>query len=189
VIQDGHDSARSVLTAAADAKPVDAAGWKKMEFSAVAKVDGKDVVKPVAGLTGVSLEEKPKLVVRLEPAELTIAPGTTINAKLIIERNGFKDRVAFDVANLPHGIIVDNIGLNGILIPEGQTEREVFLTCDAWVPETDRLFFAETKTARAGGGKTEFEASAAVRLKVRRAAPLVRTDDPAKTPAAASAPK
>jgi WD40 repeat protein len=190
VIQDGHDSARTVLTAAPDAKPVDAAVWKKVEFSAVAKVDGKDVIKSVVGLTGVSLEEKPKLVVRLEPAELTIAPGTTINAKLIIERNGFKDRVAFDVANLPHGIIVDNIGLNGILIPEGQTEREVFLTCDSWVPETDRLFFAETKTARAGGGKTEFEASAAVRLKVRREAPLVRADEPAKSPAAAaSAPK
>jgi len=189
VIQDGHDSARTVLTAAPDAKPVDAAVWKQVEFSAVAKVGGKDVVKPVAGITGVSLEEKPKLVVRLEPAELTIAPGTTISAMLKVERNGFKDRVAFDVANLPHGIIVDNIGLSGILIPEGQTEREVFLTCDAWVSETDRLFFAETKTARAGGGKTEFEASAAVRLKVRRESPLVRTDEPAKSPAATTAPK
>jgi hypothetical protein len=189
VIQDGHDSARTVLTAAADAEPVDAATWKKMEFSAVARVDGKDVVKPVAGITGVSLEAKPKLVVRLEPAEISIAPGTTVAAKLKIERNGFNDRVAFDVANLPHGIIVDNIGLNGILIPEGQTEREVFLTCDAWVPETERLFFAETKTARAGGGKTEFEASSAVRLKVRREAPLVRADEAASVPTSASAPK
>src|SRR5262249_49282435 len=153
------------LVAAADAKQLTPEMWKKVELTARAKFAEKDVVKPLAGFTAVKLEEKPKLIVRLEPPELTIAPGTPISAKLKIERNGFDDRVAFAVSNLPHGIIVDNIGLNGILIPEKQTERQIFLTCDAWVPETDRPFFAETKTARAGGGKTEFEAYPAVLLK------------------------
>jgi hypothetical protein len=48
----------------------------------------------------------------------------------------------FDVDNLPHGVIVDNIGLNGVLIAKDQNEREIFLTAAKWVPETDRLCFA-----------------------------------------------
>jgi hypothetical protein len=109
----------------------------------------------------VNLADKPNLLVRLEPAELTIAPGTTISATLKIERNGFNDRVQFDVDNLPHGVIVDNIGLNGVLIPEGQTERQIFLTCARWVPDVDRPFYALANNA---GG----QASGAVVLRVRR---------------------
>ena len=54
--------------------------------------------------------------------EVTIAPGGKIALKLRAERNGFEDRIAFEVANLPHGIIVDDIGLSGVLIPEKQTD-------------------------------------------------------------------
>ena len=50
--------------------------------------------------------------------------------------------MTFTVENLPHGVIVDNIGLNGVLIPKGQNEREIFLTAAKWVPETDRLCYA-----------------------------------------------
>ena len=64
-----------------------------------------------------------------------------------VERNGFKDRVQFDVDNLPHGVIVDNIGLNGVLIPEGQTERQIFLKAAPWVPETSRPFHAVASNA------------------------------------------
>ena len=72
-------------------------------------------------------------------AELTIVPGESIRALLRIERDGFDDLVNFDVENLPHGVIVDNIGLNGVLIVEGQTEREIFLSCGKEVNETSRL--------------------------------------------------
>jgi len=46
------------------------------------------------------------------------------------------------VENLPHGVIVDNIGLNGVLIPKEQNERQIFLNAAKWVPETDRLCYA-----------------------------------------------
>ena len=59
----------------------------------------------------------------------------------------FAGPVSFDVENLPHGVIVADIGLNGVLIPEGQTERQIFLQCDAWVPETDRLCHAKAREA------------------------------------------
>ena len=35
-----------------------------------------------------------------------------------VDRNDFDDRVQFDVDNLPHGVIVDNIGLNGLTLAE-----------------------------------------------------------------------
>ena len=146
-----------MLFAAADAKPATPEAWSQVKISARAVVAGKDVVKSLEGIKSVTLEAKPKLLVTLEPAELTIAPGTTVSAKLKIERNGFEERVAFDIANLPHGVIVDNIGLSGILIPEKQSERQIFLRCDDWVPETSRACFAETKTPRAGALEPELE--------------------------------
>ena len=83
----------------------------------------------------------------LEPAELTIAPGTTITALLKVERNGFDELANFDVDNLPHGVIVDNIGLSGVLIRAGETERQIFLTAAKWVPETSRRIHAVANAA------------------------------------------
>ena len=93
--------------------------------------------------------------------EVVIAPGTTTTCKLTIDRRGFAGSLEFDVNDLPHGVIVDNIGLNGILIPEGQSEQTVYLTAASWVPPIDRLFFAVAKGAGA-------QASLPVWLRVRR---------------------
>ena len=64
-----------------------------------------------------------------------------------VERLEFKGRISFEVENLPHGVIVDDIGLSGVLIPEGGTERTIFLNAQAWVPETTRRFHAVAKVA------------------------------------------
>jgi hypothetical protein len=94
--------------------------------------------------------------------ELTITPGGKIAAKLRVERNGFDDRIAFDVANLPHGIIVDDIGLSGVLIPEKQTERTIFLRAEPWVQEQTRPFFA---TAQVEGNQCSLPMLLTVRNK------------------------
>lgn len=161
VVQAGHVEARAALTAAADAAAPPPEAWQAVKIVAKARIGGQEVLKDVNGLGQVKLADKPNLLVRLEPAELTIAPGTTISATLKVERIGFNDRVQFDVDNLPHGVIVDNIGLNGVLIPEGQTERQIFLTCARWVPDVDRPFYALANNA---GG----QASSAVVLHVRQ---------------------
>jgi len=113
-------------------------------------------------LGAIKLGAKPKLFVALEPygesatngydpaqiaaqpLELTIAPGQTIPAWLKVHRNGHDDLINFKVENLPHGVIVDNIGLNGVLIPKGQNERQIFINAAKWVPETDRPCYAIT---------------------------------------------
>ena len=55
--------------------------------------------------------------------------------------------MTFDVENLPFGVIVDEIGLNGILIPEGAGERRIFLLCAAWAPPADRPAYARVREA------------------------------------------
>ena len=78
------------------------------------------------------------------PLELTIAPGETITARLLLERLGFEQEIKLDVFNLPHGVIVDNIGLSGVLIRAGENERQIFLTAADWVAEQDRWIHATT---------------------------------------------
>jgi mono/diheme cytochrome c family protein/sugar lactone lactonase YvrE len=160
VIQAGHSEAQGTIHAATDAVAPAEDAWLKVEVTASARVEGRPVVLAIHNLGKVKLGEKPKVFVYFEPdlraqpatadskdpqtrpLEITIAPGQTVPAILRIRRNGLDDLVTFTVENLPHGIIVDNIGLNGVLIPKGENEREIVLTAAKWVPETDRLCYA-----------------------------------------------
>jgi hypothetical protein len=62
-------------------------------------------------------------------------------------------------------VIVDNIGLNGVLMPKGENERQIFITADTWVGETSRQCFAIEN--QAGN-----QCSLPVVIHVRAAAPL-----------------
>ncbi|MEO6034735.1 MAG: hypothetical protein ABIQ35_05730 [Verrucomicrobiota bacterium] len=162
VIQAGHTSANGTIFAASDAKePADLASLKIL---ATAMVNGKEVAKDVSGFGKIKLGEKPKLFVAIEPyietqtnfversiaekpPEITIAPGQIVPIWLKIKRAGHDDLVTFTVENLPHGVIVDNIGLSGVLIPKGENERQIFLKAARWVPDTDRLAYCQAKQA------------------------------------------
>ena len=91
-------------------------------------------------------------------------------ALLSIERNGFDGEVRFDVENLPHGVIVDHIGLSGVLIRKGETTRPIVFSCAKWVPPTSRSIFA---VAQGQGG----EASGAIGLRVSGAEELVQAEE------------
>jgi WD40 repeat protein/mono/diheme cytochrome c family protein len=161
VIEAGHGEVKGTIHAAPDAASPSEEAWAKVEITASARVEGRPVVMAVNNFGKVKLGEKPKLFVSFEPMphraattttasndkgarplEITVAPGQTVPAILRIRRNGHDDLATFTVENLPHGVIVDNIGLNGVLIPKGENEREIVLTAAKWVPETDRLCYA-----------------------------------------------
>jgi hypothetical protein len=165
VIQSGHLDARgAVFIPATNAAAVSASNFSQITFTATASVNGKNVSKPVNGLGKITIAAPPKLFIALEPydmqrtnyvhpgaddppMEITIAPGQSIPAGLKVHRNGFDELITFTVENLPHGVIVDNIGLNGVLIPKGESARQIFLTAAKWVPDTDRLCFAKSNQA------------------------------------------
>jgi hypothetical protein len=161
VIQSGQTTAYGVITADADAPPPTPENAKLAKLTASAVVRDKEVVKDPVSLGEVKLADKPKLLVHIvpmgpsaapnaasqstsRPVELTIAPGQTISAVVRLERNGFDGEVTFgnehSGRNLPHGVFVDNIGLNGLTLLQGETEREFFITAAKWVPETTRMF-------------------------------------------------
>ncbi|MEY2427247.1 MAG: hypothetical protein QOJ40_132, partial [Verrucomicrobiota bacterium] len=160
VIQAGHLEAKGTINAALDAPAPNETNSSMTKASATAMVSGQLVSREVNNLGKIKLEPKPKLFVALDPydekatnfversvtdkpLEITIAPGQSVPAWLKIKRNGHEDLVTFSVESLPHGVIVDNIGLNGVLIPKGKDERQIFLTAAKWVPEVDRLAFAK----------------------------------------------
>lgn len=88
----------------------------------------------------IELVETPEVQLRLVDSqdsataisELAIFPGQTISARLVVSRNGNQGNISFGKEdagrNLPHGAFVDNIGLNGLLIPSGESQREFFIT-------------------------------------------------------------
>jgi hypothetical protein len=161
VLQAGHLVAAGTINASSQAKePKD----HQITIAATAEVNGRQTRREVKTFGRITLAERPKLFVALEPydeavtnflersigdkpLEITIAPGQIIPAWLKVQRAGHDDVVTFTVNNLPHGVIVDNIGLNGVLIPKGQNERQIFLSAAKWVPETDRLVHAQAKQA------------------------------------------
>ena len=184
VVQAGHLEAQGVINAAADAVAPPKDAWSKVKVTATATIHGKQVTKDVGNLGEIKLGKKPKVIVKLEPdwstkpasdaakpspSELVIAPGTTITARLSIERNGFKGELKFDVDNLPHGVIVDNIGLSGVLVRTGESKRQIFLTAAKWVPETSRFIHAVAK----GEGN---QASLPIVLHVRKSGHVARND-------------
>ena len=68
---------------------------------------------------------------------------------LRVKRGTFKGPVTFEVDNLPHGVIVADIGLSGVLIPDGQDERQIFLQCAPWVASQTRNCHARALQADA----------------------------------------
>ena len=179
VIQAGHEEAKGTINCDTNSVAPDAEAIKKIIITAHAWLDGVEVTKPVNGFEKITIAEPAKLLVALEPynekatnfvlrpvadkpLEITIAPGGTVSAWIKLERHGHDDLASFDAENLPHGIIVDNIGLNGVLIPKDENRREIFLQAARWVPNTDRLFYV--RAAEAGN-----PASLPVLLHVRAA--------------------
>lgn len=172
IIEANQDVAYGTINASADAVAPVEENAKSSKLTATATINGKEVSHEAGTLGEIKLADAPKVLVAIgpdtpngtdteppafsvdNPLELTIAPGETITARVHIQRNNdFKGRIGFEAIshNLPHGIIVDNIGLSGLLIVEGTTQRQFFLTAAPWVPEQSRLFFLRSKEE---GGQT-----------------------------------
>ena len=129
---------------------------KQIRFLARAMIAGKNVSHEAGGLTALKLAESAKVIVRILSAEqqaagaveqtpeMIVWAGETVSAVLRVERKNHDGLVEFGKEdsgrNMPHGVFVDNIGLNGLMLLSGQTEREFFITTAPWVPETSRLF-------------------------------------------------
>ena len=178
VIEEGQSQAFGVIWTDADVMQPSERPQKEVKLIGTATIHGKAVSHEIP-IGEIKLGQPAKVLVRIEPdgdsgnplknengpLELTVRAGETISAKVLATRIDFKDRIELGKEdsgrNLPHGVYVDNLGLSGLLIIEGETERSFTLRAPKWVPESSRWIFFRAKQ---DGG----QASQPVLLHVKR---------------------
>ncbi len=163
VIEAGQIEAFGLISARADLAELPKEIEKSVVLTASARINGQDIAHPVEGFTELKTGPAAKVLPRIVanesgarpvaapengPLEFEIEPGQTIMLKLVVDRKGFDGVLPFGTndagRNLPHGVYVDNIGLNGLLLLDGQTEREFFITASKVAAEQSRPFHVRT---------------------------------------------
>ena len=129
--------AQTATVRAMSGKPFDVPGLAALGLVARATIDGRavtreaDITEPIAV---VALAPKPDLVVTTGAQHVEVAAGQEVTLTVSIERhNGFSARVPISVMNLPHGVRVNDIGLNGVMITEEETTRTIHIIAEPWV--------------------------------------------------------
>lgn len=164
-IEAGQRYATGMIWADANEK-----GWEgkiSPRITAWAMINGKRVERPVGSPGDLTFDAKPTQVIPIitpvgaeiaahENWTLKVRRGETVSARVSVVRQGdFVNEVSFGKErsgrNASQGVYVDNIGLNGLLILSGTTDREFFVTADETAVPGKRSFFL---TANIDGGLT-----------------------------------
>jgi hypothetical protein len=145
---------------------------RAMRVIASAMIGGQQIERPTTpgfGAHHLTITSPPDIKVSIEPQVAEIAPGQQARFTVTIERrNAFSGRVPVEVLNLPHGLHVLDVGLNGVLINETETSRSFVVACEPWAESGPVTFYAAARVE----AKNERHAGAGVRLEVRPPAQL-----------------
>jgi hypothetical protein len=147
VIPAGQISTVVVLSAASDAATD--APLARIEFVGHAQVNGRDLMRTANGdmpaaqaLQLASITPPPDVVVTTDSSDVSLEPGKEITVTLHVERhNNFKGRVPCSIENLPPGVRVVNVGLNGVLVTEAQSSRTFTLRAEDWAQPVKQPIF------------------------------------------------
>jgi hypothetical protein len=152
-ISAGEDSTVVVLSASAGAAPDAPPG--AMEIVGHATINGRDVARSAnlnamldaafdkeLSLQVASIVPPPDVVVTTDITQVSLEPGQQATVTLHVERrNGYKGRVPCFIKNLPRGVQVVNIGLNGVLVTETQTSRTFTLRAEDWAKPIEQPIY------------------------------------------------
>jgi hypothetical protein len=106
--------------------------------------------------------------VELEGEAATLEAGGTVTLAVRVERrNGFTGRVPVTALNLPYGVKVTNIGLNGILVRPDESRREFTLAAETWVEPQERGLTVTGRVETRSPRVPEYAAKP-IRLEIRR---------------------
>ena len=115
----------------------------RLEVVGTARLGGKNVTRTAGAddrLRYVALAQPADVTVHVETPEVSLEAGTTTRVAVNIRRNnGFAGRVPISILNLPFGVRVTDVGLNGVLITEDETRREFVLEALPDVEPTEHL--------------------------------------------------
>jgi WD40 repeat protein len=160
-IEAGHIEAVGTIFADASAKTITKEQAAAITLRSSSVISGKKVVEVSHGFGEMELETgEPKIeihIVRNEsdplpksidldrPLVFEIRPGESIEAFVVAKRNDHTGRISFgnegSGRNLPHGVYIDDIGLNGLMITEGNLRQRFFIKAEPFVQPQERIFF------------------------------------------------
>ena len=158
VIEAGQDIANGNAYALPDAKLPEGQDKLSIKLRAVSRYAGGEVVHDIEKPLTIALKKMNEVQLKLvdnqdlnrELEELVIRPGETISASVVVSRGDHKGPISLGKEdagrNLPHGCFVDNIGLNGLLITDDNSQREFFITAAKWLEPQERVFHLRSET-------------------------------------------
>ncbi len=165
VIRSGQNSTVIALRAANDAK----VGFP-LRIEASATINGRKVtrnLKTDERVAVVSVAPPPELLVWTETERIELEPGGKTTVAIRVKRDrGFAGRVPFDIRNLPHGVIVTDVGLNGVLITEEETTQRFTLAAEDWVKPMEQQIFVVGRIETTSPQRSDFPANP-VRLVIK----------------------
>lgn len=143
----GHDSVTMTISAADGGVGPESAPLKAVGR---ARIDGHDVVREAEAdesISVITLSSPPDLYVStVDPQVVEVEPGGRVKVSVKIKRsNGFAGRVPVSVQNLPLLLTVPDIGLNGILITEGEDSREFYIVADPRAEPLEQTIFVSAR--------------------------------------------
>jgi mono/diheme cytochrome c family protein len=143
----------------ADASASDIAKSVSPRVTAHATIDGRIVERNAGGAGNLTIKDRPEATLQIvrdsrdgddkshqDGATIQIRRGETISLIVKADRKeSFTKEIPLGKEqagrNMPHGVYVDNIGLNGLLVRQDESERQFFVTADAIAELGVRDFF------------------------------------------------
>jgi hypothetical protein len=157
VIRSGQNS--TVMTISAGHPPLQSF---PLRIQGVAMINGQMVTRDLKTedrIAVISVAPPPELLVWTEPQEVTLEPGGDAWVTIKIRRErGFGGRIPFDVRNLPHGVIVKDVGLNGVMITEKETTQRFQLAAEPWVEAINQPVFVVGRIETTSPQRSDFPA-------------------------------
>ncbi len=165
IIEAEQTMATGTIFAEPDATPPSPGEAKLSKLTATATLGSSEVTREIGTFGEIKLGPAPPITIEIQstdpaakpdhPVVLEIRPGQTITAKVVANRGAFKERIELGKEdagrNFAHGLIVDNIGLSGLMLPDGISERTFFITASPWVQPSERMVHLKTGQ---GGSQT-----------------------------------
>jgi hypothetical protein len=164
VIREGTSMVTLLLRAASNVSPLTSF---PLRVEAVTVVNGRRVVRQPRNRSELAIvtvtapqEPLPELLVSTGESQVTLEPGGRAWVSISIKRErGFKGRIPFDIRNLPHGVIVRDVGLNGVMITEDETTQRFELSAEAWTRPVEQPIVVVGRIETASPQRSEFPAA------------------------------
>ena len=164
VVPAGADSTVILLEATPEASFAPA----RVRIVGRAEVNGRQLVRTLENDPGIllALNTVSDLTVAVDRREVRLEPGKEARIRVDIDRLGeFQGRVPVNVRNLPYGVRVMNVGLNGILVTEEESSRVFTLYAEPWVKPLVQPIYVVARVETNSPNTLE-HAAAAVQLQV-----------------------